>query len=95
MLLDDISDRLLSGIIYELPGMWLTELLTDDPDHTGPGLRLVQRVKVLAKRRDDALVLVRILAEYILDDDNSLLYHVVHLGQGYIRYKGTLGTWIH
>ena len=54
-------------------------ILPDDPDHGGPRLRLVQRVQILAQRRDDVLVAVGVLAEDVLDDDDGLLDHVVDL----------------
>lgn len=38
-------------------------VLADDPDHARPRFRLVQRVQILAKSADDALVLVRVLSE--------------------------------
>ena len=55
-------------------------VLSDDPDHRGLRLGLVQGVKVLAQRSDDRLVAIRELPEDVLDDDHSLLHHVVDLG---------------
>jgi hypothetical protein len=39
----------------------------------GPGFRLIQRVQVLAQRRDDRLVLVRVLPEDVLDNHDGFL----------------------
>ena len=50
-------------------------VFSDYPDHAGSCLGLVQSVQVLTERRYDALVLVGILSEYVLDDDHGLLQH--------------------
>ena len=44
-----------------------------------PGFWFVERVEVLTQRGDDALVLVGILAEDVLDDDDRFLYDIVDL----------------
>ena len=53
-------------------------VFSNDPDHARPRLRLVQSVQVLTERRYDALVLVGILPEYVLDDDHGLLQQSSH-----------------
>ena len=60
-------------------------VLSDDPDHRGLRLGLVQGVKVLAQRSDDRLVAIRELPEDVLDDDHSLLHHVVDLGLNQLK----------
>mmetsp|Transcript_37558 Transcript_37558/g.81412 ORF Transcript_37558/g.81412 Transcript_37558/m.81412 type:complete len:424 (-) Transcript_37558:321-1592(-) len=55
-------------------------ILPDDPDHRRLGLRLIERVQVLTQRPDDALVVVGVLAEDVLDHHDGLLHHVVDLG---------------
>lgn len=55
-------------------------VLADDPDHGGARFGFVQRVEVFAQRAYDALVLVRVLPEDVLDDDDRFLDDVVHLG---------------
>ena len=50
-------------------------IFSNDPYHAGPRLGLVQGVEVLTERGDDALVLVWILPEYVLDDNHGLLQH--------------------
>ena len=54
-------------------------IFTNNPDHTGSSLRFIQGVKILAKGRDDTLILVGILSEDILDNYYSFLDHVVYL----------------
>ena len=54
-------------------------IFTNNPDHTGSSLRFIQCVKILAKGRDDTLILVGILSEDILDNYYSFLDHVVYL----------------
>mmetsp|Transcript_93534 Transcript_93534/g.261644 ORF Transcript_93534/g.261644 Transcript_93534/m.261644 type:complete len:489 (+) Transcript_93534:1040-2506(+) len=54
-------------------------VLTDDPDHGGLGLGLVQVLQVLAEVGDDRLVLPRISPENVPDDDQGLLHDVAHL----------------
>jgi hypothetical protein len=41
-------------------------VLAQDPDERGLGLRLVQVLQIGAERRDDALVVLRVLAEDVL-----------------------------
>ena len=55
------------GIIYSVG------ILADDPDHSSLRLWLIQGIQVLAKRRDDTLILAGIPSEDVLDDDNGLL----------------------
>lgn len=54
-------------------------ILTNNPDHSSLGLRLIQSIEVLAEDTNDALVLVGITSENITDDNNSLLDNVVDL----------------
>ena len=53
-------------------------VFSNDPDHARPRLGLVQSVQVLTERRNDALVLVGILPEYVLDDHHGLLQQSPH-----------------
>ena len=53
-------------------------VLPDDPHHRRPRLRLVQRVEILAQRRNNALVPVRVPPEDVLDHDDGLLDDVAH-----------------
>ena len=49
------------------------DILPDDPDNAGPGLRFVQGVEIITDSGDDGLVLVGTLHENVLGDDNSVL----------------------
>lgn len=55
-------------------------ILADDPDHSGLGFGLVERVEVLAECADDGFVLVRILAEDVADHDRGFLHDIGHFG---------------
>ena len=54
-------------------------IFTNNPDHAGSSLGFIQGIKILAKGRDDTLILIGILSEDILDNYYSFLDHVVHL----------------
>ena len=54
-------------------------ILANDPDHTGLGLRLIERVQVITEGRDDGLVSVRVTTEDILDNNDALLNDVIDL----------------
>ena len=81
----DLSDNETNGLVGER-----TEHTENQTYHmssnssyaspTIPSLWLIQRVQVLTQDRDDALILVGILPENVLDNDHSLLDHVCHFG---------------
>ena len=53
---------------------WITETIWHQQNLLG--LRLVQGVQILAENRDDALVLIGILSEDVLEDYHSFLDHI-------------------
>lgn len=69
-------------------------VLSNDPNHGSLGLRLVKRLEVGAECGNDALVPVGVLSEDVLDDNDSLLDDVVHLGLDEIQQHldATLGS---
>jgi hypothetical protein len=69
----------LSGIIDALG------ILTNNPDHRCLGLRLIERLQVLAECSDDTLIFVGVATEDILDNNNGLLDDVVDLGLDQVK----------
>mmetsp|Transcript_10469 Transcript_10469/g.36831 ORF Transcript_10469/g.36831 Transcript_10469/m.36831 type:complete len:710 (+) Transcript_10469:291-2420(+) len=63
-------------------------ILSQDPNHRGLGLRLVQFLQVVAERFEHLLVPRRVLAEDVLDDDTGLLHDVVHLRLDQLQQHG-------
>mmetsp|Transcript_61830 Transcript_61830/g.177325 ORF Transcript_61830/g.177325 Transcript_61830/m.177325 type:complete len:728 (+) Transcript_61830:225-2408(+) len=63
-------------------------ILSQDPNHRGLGLRLVQFLQVVAERFEHLLVPRRVLAENVLDDDTGLLHDVVHLRLDQLQQHG-------
>lgn len=51
-----------------------------------PGLRLIKSVQIFTQCGNYAFILVGILAEYVLNHDDSLLYNIIYLNSKVIQY---------
>ena len=64
-------------------GDWVVNeisILSNDPDHSSSCFWVVKSFQIFAKVLNDGFISIWVLSENILDDDNSLLHHIVDLG---------------